>query len=109
MPRAPERGGAELEEARARFTASAPTCCASVQSKREWIRCSALTEGQAGRLFDEAFNAWFQSILEIRRSVRDRREHQPRRSPGDGTKTVRQLRRRIRWPRARLQAPGRAI
>ncbi len=34
-----------------------------------------LTEGQAGRLFDEAFSAWFQSILEdppegVRRSLR---------------------------------------
>ncbi len=34
-----------------------------------------LTEGQAGRLFDEAFGAWFQSILEdppegVRRSLR---------------------------------------
>ena len=46
----------------ARFTDSARTCCASGRSKREIDPLfRVLTEGQAERLFNEAFAAWFQA------------------------------------------------
>ena len=60
----------------ARSTASAPTCCASGRSKRAIDPLfRVLTEGQAERLFDEAFDGWFQAQLEdppegVRRSLR---------------------------------------
>ena len=60
----------------ARSTGSAPTCCASARSKRGIDPLfRVLTEGQAQRLFDEAFDGWLQPQLEdppegVRRSLR---------------------------------------
>ena len=49
----------------ARFTASAPSCCANGRSKPASIRCSpCLTEPQAERLYARAFRAWLQDVLE---------------------------------------------
>ena len=51
-----------------------------------------LTEGQAERLFDEAFGGWFQSILEdaARRRAAIAAPHEPRRRvPATWTRTVR--------------------
>ena len=60
----------------ARFTASAPSCCASVRSRRASIRCSRCSPSRAARLFDEAFARWLQEQL-----ARPARRRPPRAAP----------------------------
>ncbi len=60
----------------ARSTASAPTCCANVRSRRASIRCLPCSpRRRPRRLYDAAFQTWFQEQLSnppegIQRSLR---------------------------------------
>ena len=72
----PTRSSASRKRTSARFTASAPICCASGRSRRGIDPLfEVLTEPRAERIFDEAFRVWLHEQLEdppegVRRALR---------------------------------------
>ena len=75
-PTSPTRSSGSRRRTSARFTASAPICCASGRSRPASIRCSRCSpKPRADRIFDEAFRAWLHEQLEdppegVRRALR---------------------------------------